>query len=84
MKDSKKKKNKEEEYEQQYSPTVILSTTALSKRELFAAIAMQGMIGNHELMINISTQSDSPQNAIERVTHGAAEFADALIRELEG
>jgi hypothetical protein len=55
----------------------------LTRRDMFAMAAMQGFAANPEWH---KTQSDMPDDwdiYIERVTSGAVELADALIKKLD-
>ena len=53
-------------------PTTLNTTDGLSKREYFAAMALQGVLASHE-----------PIETLEMVAKAAVDAADALIRELE-
>ena len=55
-----------------YNSANIISTTGLTKREYFAAMAMQGIIAN----------KDGLDIKIERIVESAVDTADALIEEL--
>jgi hypothetical protein len=55
-----------------YNLRIIISTTGLTKREYFAAKAMQGIIAN----------KDGLDIKIERIVESAVDIADALIEEL--
>jgi hypothetical protein len=55
-----------------YNSANIISTTGLTKREYFAAIALQGIIAN----------KDGLDIKIERIVESAVDTADALIEEL--
>lgn len=46
-------------------------SSGLTKRELFAAMALQGLLAN-----------DPDQDSVEGVAHDAVWFADALLAEL--
>jgi hypothetical protein len=55
-----------------YNSANIISTTGLTKREYFAAMALQGIIAN----------KDGLDIKIERIVESAVDTADALIEEL--
>ena len=55
-----------------YNSANVISTTGLTKREYFAAMAMQGII----------TNKDGLDIKIERIVESAVDTADALIEEL--
>ena len=63
--------------------------TALTKRELFAAMAMQGLLGDHAYqdMLKTLLEHKAPPATLENIAKivaaGATEYADALITELE-
>lgn len=53
----------------------------LTKREYFAGLAMQGIMANHEWAANLAP--DEWYQYIHRVTSGAVEIADMLLKQLE-
>ena len=55
-----------------YNSANVISTTGLTKRECFAAMAVQGTIAN----------KDGLDIKIERIVESAVDTADALIEEL--
>ena len=55
-----------------YNSANVISTTGLTKREYFAAKAIQGIIAN----------KDGLDIKIERIVESAVDTADALIEEL--
>ena len=55
-----------------YNSANVISTTGLTKREYFAAMAMKGII----------TNKDGLDIKIERIVESAVDTADALIEEL--
>lgn len=56
-------------------------TGGLSTRELFAAMAMQGIIADKEA-VNAAFRALSPDEAFARVAESSVRYADALIAEL--
>lgn len=57
--------------------------TGLSKRELFAAMAMQGLLANLEYQVRaLEKPESSTRNIAEFVAFGATDYADALLAEL--
>lgn len=60
----------------------IFTQSGLSKRELLAAMAMQGFASNKGWAESMRTVDDW-DNYKERLVKGAVEFADALLDELE-
>jgi len=60
----------------------IFTQSGLSKRELLAAMAMQGFASNKGWAESMRTVDDW-DNYKERLVKGAVEFADALLVELE-
>lgn len=64
---------------------VMITTNGLTKRELFAAMAMQGLLANPNVIIAISSnhENTSREITISDNLSGKALFqADALITEL--
>jgi hypothetical protein len=60
----------------------VFTQFGLSKRELLAAMAMQGFASNKGWAESMRTENDW-DNYKERLVKGAVEFADALLAELE-
>lgn len=58
-----------------------VSGGGLTKRELLAAMAMQGLLANVQLPLLMNNHSQVP--AYEQIGHIALKNADALIAELE-
>lgn len=56
----------------------------LTKRELFAAMAMQAMVSSYDMIaaaLNVGAKTDV--EAKDVIARGAISYADALIAELE-
>lgn len=53
----------------------------LTKRELFAAMAMQGMLADHTLAIGYGKSEGD--ELMENTVSSAVRYADALLAELE-
>lgn len=70
-------KNKGSSFEKIYS--------GLTKREHFAATAMQGILSNRDIIEGFcAAASEDPMPALEGMTAKLSlEFADALLKELE-
>lgn len=58
----------------------LLTSPGLTRRELFAAMAMQGLSANHEVQVALA-QIDG--NLEEWIAKASVQAADALIAELE-
>jgi len=64
------------------SPSLQNETSlGLTKREYFAGLAMQGIMANDKWAENLAP--DEWYSYIRRVTSGAVEIADELLRQLE-
>ncbi|BES59846.1 hypothetical protein [Dysgonomonas capnocytophagoides] len=53
----------------------------LTKRELFAAMAMQGLLGNQDMILTTMRVSDD-DNLFVSLSKAAVEISDTLIQEL--
>ena len=54
----------------------------LTKREYFAAMAMQGMVANPAIMEALTSSQLIKGNGAERVAEVSVQYADALLNEL--
>lgn len=57
-------------------------TNGLTKREYFAALAMQGLIASGHNAVEDREEKTWQERACQRVSMAAASYADALIEEL--
>lgn len=55
----------------------------LTKRELFAAMAMQGILSNTEACLTLAECTDTNELKEQKLAKGSLTFADALLKELE-
>lgn len=55
----------------------------LSKREHFAAMALQGILSNSAIMSDIDENTDDPSGMCEIVSNMSKSFADELLKELD-
>lgn len=55
----------------------------LTRRDLFAAMAMQGLISSPEYILLMAKVFPDPNDAAQATAEGAVKHADALIAELE-
>lgn len=73
------------------SDDAVPTQIGLSKRELFAAMALQGLMANYDAQVTICRGNDvvgpDPRyhdgNFAEVIAINSVEFADALLAELE-
>ena len=64
-----------------YEKDIFMCEGGLTKREHFAAMAMQGLLSNPET--GDSTLWDNAPEWATQMTSSAVEFADALLAEME-
>jgi hypothetical protein len=56
----------------------------LTKREYFAGLAMQGMVTNPEIMQAVTASQLIDGTASERIAKVSIQYADELLKQLEG
>jgi len=69
-------------FDEGFQPKFTHCGEGLTKREYFAAMAMQGMMANPAIMEAVTVSEFIVGNASERIGSMSIKYADALITEL--